>query len=191
MKRRGFLLASAGVLAGCGGGAPNIPRSAPGLKLDIVWPARTRGIDAPGGALSAAVTLESVAGGGTGFPAIDREFTTPGYTQSWVSASAVPTGIVRLVVKFFSERGGRGTLLGTAAKTVVLQKGKRHRRASTPQAKPTHTAIRSECDAPRWPHASAYRMPSLKPMTSASGNIESAEKASIARSVSAPALALA
>lgn len=120
MKRRGFLLASAGVLAGCGGGAPSIPRSAPGLKLDIAWPARTRGVDAPGGALSAVVTVESVAGGGTNYPAIDRQFTAPGYTQSWVSPTPVTTGIVRLTVKFFAERGGAGTLLATAAKTVVV-----------------------------------------------------------------------
>ena len=120
MKRRGFLLASAGLIAGCGGGAPSIPRSAPGLKLDIAWPARTRALDAPAGALSAVVTVESVAGGGTSYPAIDRQFTAPGYTQNWTSPTPVATGIVRLVVTFYAERGGRGSVLATAAKTVVI-----------------------------------------------------------------------
>ena len=120
MKRRGFLLASAGLLAGCGGGGSAVSRSAPGLKLDLVWPARSRSLDVPAGALSAVVTLESIGGGGTNFPAIDRETSAAGYTQTWTSPQAVPTGVVRLAVNFYAQRGGGGAILGTAAKTVVI-----------------------------------------------------------------------
>jgi hypothetical protein len=119
MKRRRFLVLSGAALAGCGGGAPQIVRNTR-LKLDIVWPTRTRALDAPAGALSAVVSLESLGGGTASFPAIDRTTTTAGYTQNWVAATDSPTGIVRLVVRFFAQRGGGGALVGTAAKTVVI-----------------------------------------------------------------------
>ncbi len=106
-------------LVGCGGGAPEVARTTR-LKLDIVWPARSRSLSAPGGALSASVSLEALGGGTASFPAIDREFTTPGYTQSWTATNPSATGIVRLVVRFFSQRGGGGVVIGTAAKTVVI-----------------------------------------------------------------------
>jgi hypothetical protein len=37
---------------------------------------------------------------------------------------------------------------------------------------PTITAKNNECVNPRWPNMSSYRMPSEKPITSMSGNIE-------------------
>lgn len=120
MKRRGFLMLSGlAIVAGCGGGAPEIPRETR-LKLDIVWPERTRALDAPAGALSAVATIESLAGGTASFPAIDREAALPGYTQNWTSATVCPTGVVYLTVRFFAGRGGLGSLVGTAAKTVII-----------------------------------------------------------------------
>ncbi|MGC4044964.1 MAG: hypothetical protein QM758_14325 [Armatimonas sp.] len=113
------MLSGLALVAGCGGGAPDIPRETK-LKLDIVWPERTRALDAPAGALSAVASVESLAGGSGSFPAIDREPTLPGYTQNWTSTTSCPTGIVRLTVNFYAGRGGLGSLVGTAVKTVAI-----------------------------------------------------------------------
>jgi hypothetical protein len=119
VKRRGFLMLGGLAVAGCGGGAPQVTRETR-LKLDIVWPERTRSLSAPSGALSAVASVESLGGGTSTFQAIDRETSLSGYTQNWTSLTGCPTGIVRLSVRFFAGRGGLGSLVGTAAKTVVI-----------------------------------------------------------------------
>ena len=129
LARLGFLVAfgaACAALAGCGGsatppdGAP--PRTAL-LKLDILWGARSRSVVAPSSALSAVVRLERGAPENDAaivFPAIDRG-DAPGETlQNWTAPTASRTGSNLVRITFHAEKGGRGAVVGEAAKSFLI-----------------------------------------------------------------------
>jgi hypothetical protein len=128
----GLIAASLAALAGCGGGGGGSSTPPPGgggpplpvttiVKVDVLWPVRSRAVNAPSSALSAVVTLKGAGSGGSDFTfSFDRDSSTTQHTSQHVSATEAVTGTWPMTIDFHAGRGGAGDLVATASPTVQL-----------------------------------------------------------------------
>jgi len=128
-------------LAGCGGGGddnnvfPNpspsplaSPTSRANPRIDIDWAARSRNVGAPSSALSAVVKLTGLnpgvagigAGGDLTLPTVNRNDAPAAYTQNVVSTLQSLLGSTTVTVTFYSDRDGRGDVVGVASKVAFI-----------------------------------------------------------------------
>jgi hypothetical protein len=94
------------------------PPPSAAFHIDVVWPARTRAVQGVNSALS--VKLELVQGERITTVTSDRPAGTGAQTQPVTAPQATTLGEGTLRVRFFSEVGGGGTLVGTADVPVAL-----------------------------------------------------------------------
>lgn len=100
------------LVSGCGGGgggsASRNTRTTP-VTVNIVWPARSRTVNAPASAQSCIISLRTGdpnTGGPVDFTLINRDLTKPGgYTQTWTSPESVRIGRTEVNVRFYAGTG--------------------------------------------------------------------------------------
>jgi hypothetical protein len=105
-------------LAGCGGGGGGNSRTA--FQIPVDWPARARTLNAPESAQSALVSLRVSDDSPEVYNAFANRGDEAGAHQSIAkSVQAVPNGVYRMRVNFFTKSEGAGDVVATA--TAIVQ----------------------------------------------------------------------
>lgn len=111
-------------LAGCGGGGGNSGGGSNNEtpQLTIIWPQRSRSLNAPASALSAVITVADASSRVLIFTH-DRDATqTGGYTETFSAPSSLAKGQYTVTVQFYSQADGKGSMVGVATQSVDLSK---------------------------------------------------------------------
>ncbi|HLY65359.1 MAG TPA: Ig-like domain-containing protein, partial [Chloroflexota bacterium] len=91
------------------------------ISVSVMWPARSRSLSGLSSALSAVFTLQSANPSGRDFTfEEDRNSAPAAYTGSYTSTSPALVGTWTTVVNFFTQPGGKGSIVGTASGIVTI-----------------------------------------------------------------------
>lgn len=91
------------------------------VVIDIGWGARSRVVNGPSSALSAAVTLTNAAPKGGDFVfTVDRDATLPAHTTAYTSPTSAKVGTWQCTVRFYAQADGAGAQVAIAQAAVTL-----------------------------------------------------------------------
>ncbi|MDE2126650.1 MAG: hypothetical protein KGJ62_08675 [Armatimonadetes bacterium] len=107
---------------GCGGAlSKTAAATSARVKITLNWSARSRAVTAPSSALSANVTLKKANFDGSDFFfIINRDASPSAFTRLYTSANEAQTGKWRLVVTFYAQANGTGSVVGIATAVVTI-----------------------------------------------------------------------
>ncbi len=111
-------------LSGCGGDSGGSTPEMTQYSMRVAWPDRSRDVTPPASALSAKITVESAGSHGEAVEwTANRSANADAHVQTTTSGVQGTNGSHQVVVRFYTDRNGAGSLVGTASFNANIPAG--------------------------------------------------------------------